>query len=62
VHLVGQNLATHSETSPGLGIVPIYILASSLEDLGVLSNKAELLRVFSVPVGRSIIQLGGLAL
>jgi hypothetical protein len=58
VHLVGQNLAIHPETSPGLGIVPIYILASSSEDLGDLRNKAELLRVFSVPAGRTSSSLG----
>jgi hypothetical protein len=37
-------------------------LASSSKHLEVFDSRAELLRVFSVPAGHSIIQLGGLAL
>jgi hypothetical protein len=43
---------------PGFCIDPIYILASSSEYLEVLSSRAELLRVFSLPAGRDLASLG----
>jgi hypothetical protein len=57
-HLEGYLLAFRFETSRGDSTHPIYSLASSSEYLEVFGIRAELLRVFSVPAGRSSSNLG----